>query len=67
MPIGPQGQKRPVSVVESAVLICRIATGQQEEQFVNGKPRRKRHRGETDKLAQEPIPTSESGTVAAGS
>ena len=31
MPKGPQGQKRPADVIENAVHVMRIATGQVEE------------------------------------
>ena len=37
MPIGPNGEKRPSGVIENAVLMCRIATGQAEEEYVDTK------------------------------
>ncbi len=49
MPIGPQGQKRPADVIGCAVKVCRIATGEEEEEkqrppVSQGKPRRKKPR-----------------------
>ena len=38
MPIGPRGEKRPVSVVSNAVLVGKIATGLAEEEYVGEKP-----------------------------
>lgn len=34
MPRGPKGQKRPADVVSNAVKVARIATGEEEEEFV---------------------------------
>lgn len=31
MPKGPQGQKRPADVIGAAVLVARIATGEQDD------------------------------------
>ena len=31
MPKGPSGQKRPADVTQNAVMVMRIATGQEEE------------------------------------
>ena len=31
MPKGPQGQKRPADMIARAVMVARIATGEQEE------------------------------------
>ena len=39
MPVGPRGEKRPVSSVSSMVQAMRIATGIEEEEYVDGKPR----------------------------
>ena len=38
MPIGPNGEKRPVSSVSSMVMAMRVATGIEEEQYADGKP-----------------------------
>ena len=38
MPIGPHGEKRPVSVVQNAHKVYLIATGQAEEEYVGGRP-----------------------------
>ena len=35
MPKGPQGQKRPADVIGNAVKVMRIATGEEEEEFVD--------------------------------
>lgn len=34
MPKGPQGQKRPADVIGNAVKVMRIATGEEEDTFV---------------------------------
>ena len=31
MPKGPQGQKRPADVIGNAVLVAKIATGEEED------------------------------------
>jgi hypothetical protein len=33
VPTGPQGQKRPADTVGCAVMVARIATGEQEEEL----------------------------------
>ena len=38
MPIGPNGEKRPVSVVQNAHRMFQIATGEAEEEYVKGSP-----------------------------
>lgn len=38
MPVGPRGEKRPVSVVQNAHRVFQIATGQAEEEYVDGVP-----------------------------
>ena len=38
MPIGPRGEKRPVSVVQNAHRVFQIATGQAEEEYIDGRP-----------------------------
>lgn len=38
MPIGPNGEKRPVSVVQNAHRVFQIATGQAKEEYVDDKP-----------------------------
>ena len=38
MPIGPRGEKRPNSSVASMTMALKIATGQMEEQYVDGQP-----------------------------
>ena len=35
MPIGPNGEKRPADVVANAVHVMRIATGKDEETYVD--------------------------------
>ena len=35
MPKGPQGQKRPADVIGNAVKVMRVATGEEEEEFVD--------------------------------
>ncbi len=35
MPIGPKGEKRPASSIASANMVARIATGLQEEVYVD--------------------------------
>lgn len=42
MPVGPRGEKRPVSSVSSIVKAMRIATGIDEEEYVDGAPRKSR-------------------------
>ena len=39
MPTGPRGEKRPASPVSSMVKAMRIATGIDEEEYEDGKPR----------------------------
>ena len=39
MPTGPRGEKRPASSVSSMVKAMRVATGIEEEEYVDGKPR----------------------------
>ena len=39
MPIGPNGEKRPASSVSSMVMAMKVATGIEEEQYVQGNPR----------------------------
>lgn len=41
MPKGPQGQKRPADVISNAVLIARIATGEEEETKLKQAAKRK--------------------------
>ena len=36
MPTGPRGEKRPVSPVSSMVKAMKVATGIEEEQYVDG-------------------------------
>lgn len=38
MPIGPNGEKRPVSSVSSMVMAMKVATGIEEEQYAGGQP-----------------------------
>ncbi len=38
MPVGPRGEKRPQSPVASMAMAMKIATGQAEEQYVDGRP-----------------------------
>lgn len=33
MPIGPQGQKRPASTIQNAILVAKIATREAEEEY----------------------------------
>lgn len=37
MPKGPKGQKRPADVIGCAVMVAKIATGEIEEENINGK------------------------------
>ena len=37
MPIGSNGEKRPVSSVSSMVMAMKVATGIEKEQYVDGK------------------------------
>ena len=39
MPTGPRGEKRPVSPVSSMVKAMKVATGIEEEEYVDGRPR----------------------------
>ena len=39
MPTGPRGEKRPRSPVSSMVKAMKVATGIEEEEYVDGKPR----------------------------
>jgi len=39
MPRGPQGQVRPAGLVESAVMVARIATGEIEDNMKSGRVR----------------------------
>ena len=39
MPTGPRGEKRPVSPVSSMVKAMKVATGIEEEEYVDGAPR----------------------------
>ncbi len=38
MPVGPRGEKRPQSPVASMAMAMKIATGQTEEEYVDGRP-----------------------------
>ena len=38
MPVGPRGEKRPQSPVASMAMAMKIATGQAEEEYVDGRP-----------------------------
>ena len=40
IPIGPKGQRRPAEVIGNAIKVARIATGEEEEEFV-AKPEKK--------------------------
>ena len=40
MPVGPRGEKRPVSSVSSMVKAMRIATGIDKEEYADGAPRK---------------------------
>ena len=35
MPVGPEGQKRPASPLASALMVARIATREQDEEYVD--------------------------------
>lgn len=39
MPTGPRGEKRPTSPVYSMMKAMRVATGIEEEEYADGKPR----------------------------
>lgn len=34
MPVGPKGERRPVSPIESGIMVARIAVGDIEEEYV---------------------------------
>ena len=38
MPIGPRGEKRPISPVQNAHRVFQIATGQATEEYIGGRP-----------------------------
>lgn len=40
--IGPNGEKRPAGAYASAIRVVEIATGIREEEYVDGKPRKKK-------------------------
>ena len=42
MPKGPRGEKRPSSPVSSMVKAMKVATGIEEEEYVDGAPRKPR-------------------------
>ena len=45
MPIGPNGEVRPTSSVSAAAMVCKIATGEIEEQYISEEHKKahKRH------------------------
>lgn len=45
MPIGPHGEKRPADPVANGRLVARIATGEEEEQYVNAAKQRGGRKG----------------------
>ena len=46
MPKGPQGQKRPADVIGAAVMVARIATGEDGETYVGaGRDKKARMHG----------------------
>ena len=56
MPVGPRGEKRPAGVVENAVQVAQIATGEAQENFVNLSKReagKKGGRNRADKLSRK--------------
>ena len=34
MPVGPNGEIRPVSTISAAAMVCEIATGEIKEQYI---------------------------------
>ena len=50
MPMGPRGQKRPVSTVANAVLVAKIATGEADEEYVSSPGQAKRVPSRPDAL-----------------
>ena len=38
MPIGPNGEKRPASPSQAAIMVAKIAVGEIEEEYVEKKP-----------------------------
>lgn len=52
MPIGPNGEKRPVSTVQNVVGIVEVATGQREEEYVD--PPKPEQRKTTDAESRTP-------------
>jgi hypothetical protein len=57
VPTGPQGQKRPADVIARAVMVARIATGEEEDarEKVSGRVRSGHAgaQGRANKLTQE--------------
>ena len=56
MAIGPKGEKRPNDVIANALRVMRIATGEEEEEYVNegqSKGGRKGGKARSDKLTPE--------------
>ena len=35
MPKGPKGQKRPADVIANAIMVAKIATGEEQEEFTD--------------------------------
>lgn len=52
MPRGPKGQKRPADVIANAIKVARIATGEEQEEFDDGKDKAAARLGRRGGLAR---------------
>lgn len=53
MPIGPDGQVRPVSHISAAAMVCKILTGEIEELYIS-EEHKKKHKKRGFKLKVVP-------------
>ena len=58
MPIGPDGQVRPASTISAAAMVCKIATGEIEEQYID-EEHKQAHRPNSFRLTIEPCDEDE--------
>lgn len=65
MPTGPQGQKRPADVIGAAVMVARIATGEQADNIKGGRVRSGKAGGAARAAALTPEQRSEIARKAA--
>lgn len=54
MPIGPNGERRPSDVIANAVALCRIASGEAEEEYADPVKRRAGQAGGKARTASVP-------------